>query len=145
MVEITLTKEEIKSRLLKSLAACPNAKDVADAIIGVASGTEYGMEAITRSLIQVPRILNYKIGQRVLLKYDYICTWRSDKDEMIKHNLIIKGDYVIGQISNIKEYSRFPYEISYKYYHKNENKIGTDTSMTDDKQLMPYDDWPVEL
>lgn len=145
MVEITLTTEEIKSRLLKSLAACPNAKDVADAIIGVASGTEYGMEAITRSLIQVPRILNYKIGQRVLLKYDYICTWRSDMDEMLKHNLIIKGNYVVGEISNIREYLRFPYEISYMYYNKNENKINSEISMLDDKQLIPYDDWPVEL
>ena len=143
-VKLVLTLDEIRSRLANSMHRSIT-DPVVDTILKISMNQEYGLEALTRSLLNIPRILEHAEDDEVLIPFDYICTWRTSKEEMAQEGLLLKGDLVKAKIIRINEVAEYPYHVEYNYYHSGEKKVVHDTTFLGAKIPIKPDDWPLEL
>jgi hypothetical protein len=108
------TPTELKSSLKQHLST-DKENVVLDAIIGCLEEDTHSMSQLARALLGIRPIMEYSIGDEIMVRLSGVGTWQIDKDLMIQKDMIdtttFEDESIKCKVINIKPYKSQPYEV----------------------------------
>lgn len=110
-INVTITEEEFKQLLSKHIIIS-NKDRFVNLLSGILCKDAYSMSTIYKAMLDIYTVLKYKKGEFVYVKYDYLATWRINKDATLKLPGVIDNN-IPCEITSINEYNELSYNIKY--------------------------------
>lgn len=135
------TRDEVKQRIY-NLFKKEHADLLTDCIMGM---SEYGgldLAPIFKASLGIEPVINYFVGDEVLVPVESLSYWRWDKDKMIEQKIITKEEYIKGKIFEINKWRDVPYKIEYEYIHKDSGEIESNYDFVSSNKMELYDELP---
>lgn len=115
-IELKISVEQLENILIKSIKLnTPHRELIAKTILHSLSHTEMGMTHLYNAFVGIEYHYHVKIGDRVLVKFENLPTWRMNKDHTQEAGLLIKGEYMMGVVSDINQERIEGVQISFHY------------------------------
>jgi len=118
---VNFTSAELKSSLKKHLST-DKENILLDAIMGCLDEDTNNMSQLAKALLGVKPLIEYSIGDEVIVKLSGVGTWQLNRELMIQQNMIDTTTFIDKTIKcriiSIKPYKSQPYEIEYAILRK---------------------------
>lgn len=135
---IRLQQSDIKKGL-QNIIVGPSAPYVIDVICEGLADSDFKVETLLKAMMGIEYKLNYKVGDKVFIRYDHTATWRHDKTKTELEFCTVKRGYIIAEIVSISPYKSTPYEIKYEAIDTVGNRL-VDTYDVPESLLEKVDD-----
>lgn len=143
-ITVKVTRSELEQMLRTMLAATTRSHLLAKVICENIAGTECGLDNLYYALNGIEKTFKYRVGESVLIHKDVVYYWKADFEKMADKGMII-NDCIRAEITAIQPYRNSPYEIKYKYIHKDDGKIYEQENFSTDESKIVLDDiYPLE-
>jgi hypothetical protein len=124
-IDLTISRAEIK-KSLESIISGKNKELILKALFDTASNEQ--LSALFKASMGIEPILNYSIGDEILVNLYGLSTWDFNIDLMKEKDLITSYDsngpeIMCATIVDINTYSSTPYEIEVEYFHKDNKPL----------------------
>ena len=119
---ISFEKDDLIKSLEGALSAHPHNKVLAKSIVNNLDKSQVGIEHLVKALLGIEIKTDLKVDDVVSVPYQYLPTWRIDKDLTHKAGLIFQ-DRMEATILEIDLYSIEPLKIEYEYINNAGEKL----------------------
>ena len=147
---VNFTPTELKSSLKQHLST-DNENILLDAIIGCLGEDSNSMSQLAKALIGIRPIMEYSVGDEIMVRLSGVGTWQLNKDLMIQQNMIdtttFAEDSIKCTVIDIKPYKAQPYEVEYTILNKDivDPKPVKETSFTWANYIYSIaEEWPLD-
>ncbi len=89
------SEDEVKQRI-HNLFKKEHADLLTDCIMGLSEYSGLDLAPIFKASLGIEPLINYFVGNEILVPIDSLSHWRWNKDEMIKQKIITKEEYIKG-------------------------------------------------
>lgn len=125
MVKVAI--DTIKKMLFDRLEGSMHTRRIiADAVVENLVETEVGLEQIYMAMQGIEIQIPFAVGDRALVPFDSLATWRLDLDKTQEAGLLVKG-CVVAEITEINPRKAQPIYVKYKAVKKNGTEPEEDT------------------
>lgn len=125
MVKVVIST--LKKMLFDRLEGSHHSRRIlVDAIIDNLGETEVGLEQLYMAMQGIEVEIPFSVGDRVLIPFDSLATWRLDLDKTKEAGLLVKG-CVVAEINEINPRKAQPIYVKYKAVKKNGTEPEEDT------------------
>lgn len=110
-IDIKVTLDELRLSLQK-LIKSEHSSLITEVIVNNLKTTEVGLEHLYKSFSGMKVVPKFKVLDEIYVKYQYLGSWRNDKNTMIEHNMLFK-DHVKAVVIGIDMTKNYSVQIKY--------------------------------
>jgi hypothetical protein len=124
-VDFSVSKADIK-KSLESVLSGQHKELLLNALFDTASNDQ--LSALFKASMGIEPILNYSIGDEIVVNLYGVSTWDFNIDLMKEKDLIVSYDeegpeVICAKVVDINAYSSAPYKVEVEYFHKDNKPL----------------------
>ena len=112
-IKVDITVNEISRLLSKNLKSADSDK-IANVIVNCLADTSCGLALTYKALSGVFPETDVKVGDIWYVEYNYLATWRFDRDATLALPSVYENAYIPVRIESIDLYTESPFKVRYK-------------------------------
>jgi len=145
-ITVKINRSELEQMLVVMLENSSKVKSelLAKTICENIAGTECGLSNLYLAMNGLEKTHKYRVGDLVSINKQNVYHWELNEDAMSDNGMMINNQ-IRAEVVEIHPYKNSPYQLKYKYIHKDEAKITEqDGIFVEESALIIEDDYPLE-